>query len=674
MNTRGHTRGDLQDVIVPGWALTTAVALLLALGCYLAQLLSITLRFPPTRLSTIWLPGGPLLATLLLAPPRQWWVLLSAAGVGLFAALAGDIPLPSLVAVVFVVCGSFAVVAAVVRRYAGGPPRFDRFLHVVIFVVISGIGIPALGALVVAGITVSVGWREGVWQVWPALGLMAMVGLVTVTPVIVVAATGGLARMRSATVRWWGEAMILGIGIVGVSVVAFGGSGSGSGLAAVWLLYAPLPLLLWAAVRFGAGGTSLSLLAVALISTANAVTGRGPFAAHSPADNVLSLQLSVIAMGVPLLFLAVVMEERRQTAQALAASEADAHRRLAELLTVYRTAPVGLALVDTDLRFVKVNDCLAEMDGRPASDHIGRTLREIVPGPLAEELEAVYREVIAKGRPALDLEIRGSAARPEVERVWLASYFPVQDESGQVLGVNTVVREVTSEKQAEERLRRSHDEVKDMAGRLIAAQEGERRRIARELHDDLTQRLAVLAIEVGKLERQPDGAEPVAAKLGGLRGQIVKLSEDVHRLSRRLHPSILDDLGLADALRSECAVFQEREGIEVRYRAEDVPADLPRDVSLTLYRIAQEGLRNAVRHSGAKRLEVSLTGCCADVLLTVDDDGKGFDRYERNGRAGIGLACMEERARLIGAELSIHSAPEKGTTVSVLVPRSQEPS
>ena len=129
-------------------------------------------------------------------------------------------------------------------------------------------------------------------------------------------------------------------------------------------------------------------------------------------------------------------------------------------------------------------------------------------------------------------------------------------------------------------------------------------------------------------------------------------------------------LGLVDALRSECTLFQEREGIEVRYRADGIPADLHRDVCLGLYRIAQEGLRNVVRHSGAKRAEVSLLGRGPDVLLTVSDAGKGFERNGRGG-PGIGLAGMEERARLIGAELTIESAPGKGTTITALVPRSE---
>ncbi len=245
---------------------------------------------------------------------------------------------------------------------------------------------------------------------------------------------------------------------------------------------------------------------------------------------------------------------------------------------------------------------------------------------------------------------------------------PIRTDTGLV--VLATVIDVTERKRAEEELRTSYEQQRNLASQLLTAQEGERRRIAREMHDDLTQRLAVAAIEISKLERSPTLAD-AAARLAGVREQLVALSEDVHSLSRQLHPSILDDLGLVDALRSECARFQEHEGIEVRYRAEDVPADLPRDVCLGLYRIVQEGLRNVVRHSGARWVEVSLFGCGSEVLLTVGDEGRGFEPNARGGRSGIGLASMEERARLIGAELTIQSTPGKGTTITALVSRSE---
>jgi two-component system, NarL family, sensor kinase len=189
------------------------------------------------------------------------------------------------------------------------------------------------------------------------------------------------------------------------------------------------------------------------------------------------------------------------------------------------------------------------------------------------------------------------------------------------------------------------------------------------MHDDLTQRLAVMAIEIGKLEGQLDLPAAVVQSLRGTRDNLVKLSEDVHDLSRQLHPSILEDLGLVDALRSECVQFQKREGIAISYQADHVPAGLPRETTLCLYRIAQEALRNVVRHAGAGSVEVSLVGSDGDVLLTVIDKGKGFDLDRIHGRPGLGLASMAERARLIEAELSIESTPGKGTTINVLVPQ-----
>src|SRR3954470_5048703 len=144
----------------------------------------------------------------------------------------------------------------------------------------------------------------------------------------------------------------------------------------------------------------------------------------------------------------------------------------------------------------------------------------------------------------------------------------------------------------EESLRKTQDELRSLAGRLLRAQEDERRRVAREMHDDWTQRLAVLAIDVATLETQLGPSSNVRCRLQELRGELVRLSEDVHDLSRQLHPSILDDLGLVDALRSECASVTRREGVAVAYRSDDVTSCLAKDVALCVYRVAQEALRN----------------------------------------------------------------------------------
>jgi signal transduction histidine kinase len=225
---------------------------------------------------------------------------------------------------------------------------------------------------------------------------------------------------------------------------------------------------------------------------------------------------------------------------------------------------------------------------------------------------------------------------------------------------------------SDEILRGSQQQLRILARQLLQAQEMERRRLAREMHDDLTQRLAVLAIQAGQLEQRLALAGPDLERLTGIRDSLVRLSEDVHSLSRQLHPSILDDLGLVDALRSECATFQEREGIDVDYRAEDVPADLPKDIALCVYRVTQEALRNIAKHAGTKQGQVAIVGNGTDLLLTVSDHGQGFDPNARRSGPGLGLASMDERAILIGAELSIHSKPGQGTTISMLVSPEKE--
>jgi signal transduction histidine kinase len=220
----------------------------------------------------------------------------------------------------------------------------------------------------------------------------------------------------------------------------------------------------------------------------------------------------------------------------------------------------------------------------------------------------------------------------------------------------------------EESLRRTQDELRLLAGRLLQAQEDERRRIAREMHDDWTQRLAVLAIDAAKLETELDSSSNAHRQLREMRGGLVNLSEDVHALSRQLHPSILDDLGLVDALRSECASVARREGVAVDYRPGAVPASVPKDVALCVYRVAQEALRNVVKHAGADEARVSLIDAGRDLILTVEDRGVGFDAAEVRSREGLGLSSMGERVRLVRGKFAVDSGPGRGTTVTVRVP------
>jgi signal transduction histidine kinase len=223
----------------------------------------------------------------------------------------------------------------------------------------------------------------------------------------------------------------------------------------------------------------------------------------------------------------------------------------------------------------------------------------------------------------------------------------------------------------EQSLRQTREGLRKLAAKLLHAQEEERRRIAREMHDDWTQRLALLGIDVAKLEKHIGTPETALPLLRTMQIQLVALSEDMHALSRQLHPSILDDLGLVEALRSECASFARREAIAVEYRPAEIPA-VPKDVALCVYRVAQEALRNIARHAAAKEAWVTLVPAGPELMLRVRDKGVGFDLEGGHSQPGLGLSSMAERVRLIQATLSITSAPSQGTTVEVRVPLGAE--
>lgn len=206
-----------------------------------------------------------------------------------------------------------------------------------------------------------------------------------------------------------------------------------------------------------------------------------------------------------------------------------------------------------------------------------------------------------------------------------------------------------------------------LAGRLLTAHEDERRRLARDLHDDVTQRLARLAIDASALERHAPGLQgKVAAR--AVREDLVRLSEDVHALSYRLHPSVIDDLGLAEAIKSECSRLATQEAIAVNVDVDRVPDKLPRESSLCLFRVAQEALRNVIRHADANAVDVSLVHEHRGLRLVVRDDGRGFDASDEERNPSLGHVSMRERVRQVGGSLRIDTRIGAGTTVSAWVP------
>ena len=246
---------------------------------------------------------------------------------------------------------------------------------------------------------------------------------------------------------------------------------------------------------------------------------------------------------------------------------------------------------------------------------------------------------------------------------WIASRGRVEfDATGKPVLVRGASLDITTRKLAEEA-------AHDLSGRLIHAQEEERMRLARDLHDDLSQSLALLSVELEMFGQSPPAERgQISGRMQKFSAQVKRLSADVHRLSHELHPAKLEQLGLVAAVRGFCKEFAVAHEMAIEFADRSVPRTVPEDTALCLYRIAQEALHNVVKHSGgtAARVELAMEG--GELRLAIADDGVGFDPERMRANGSLGLVSMGERARFVHGLLSIESHAGKGTRVEVRVP------
>ncbi|MGA8730572.1 MAG: PAS domain S-box protein [Terracidiphilus sp.] len=346
--------------------------------------------------------------------------------------------------------------------------------------------------------------------------------------------------------------------------------------------------------------------------------------------------------------------ERKRAEQGVRESE-ERFRRVAN------SAPVMIWMSDPDMLCTYFNQPWLEFTGRPIESELGDGWAQGVhPEDLRGCLDAFKNAFDQRESFKIEYRLR----RHDGEYCWiLDTGVPRFNPDGSFAGYIGSCLDVTDRKLAEAALA-------SVNGKLIEAQEQEWARIGRELHDDIGQRVALLAIQLQQLEGSLLDLPEVRGRIAELQKQTFEIAADVQSLSHELHLSKLQYLGISAAMKSFCQEFARQQKVEVDFQADDQFETLPPDVSLCFFRVLQEALHNAAKHSGTQHFEVRLWRT-SEVHLTVSDFGKGFDPETAKGK-GLGLISMEERLKLLNGTFSIESQPQRGTKVHARVPFSSE--
>ena len=328
---------------------------------------------------------------------------------------------------------------------------------------------------------------------------------------------------------------------------------------------------------------------------------------------------------------------------------------------VANTAPVMIWMSDQDKLWNYFNQSWLEFTGRSLEAEVGKDWAER--GVHPEDLQRcidLYSTAFDR-RETFEMQYR--LRRYDGEYMWIFDQgVPRFNTDGSFAGYIGSCIDITERKLAEETLA-------GMSRKLLEAQEQERRRIARELHDDINQRLALLSIEIDRMkEVSPVTYGELRDQLDELGKRTSEISAVVQSLSHELHSSKLEYLGLVSAMRGFCKEFGDKHNVKIVFISEDMPATVPQEISICLFRVTQAGLQNALKHSGMRFFEVKLYGSATEIQLIVRDSGVGFDPESARASEGLGLVSMQERVRLVKGTISITSKQQFGTEVSVRVP------
>jgi len=343
-----------------------------------------------------------------------------------------------------------------------------------------------------------------------------------------------------------------------------------------------------------------------------------------------------------------------------------AHDALRESESLLRTlaehAPVVVWVMDAAGSVTYISRYWQEFTGRDSDQDVGLKWAEAIHPDDCARAASELIEASNSGKPS-----RGEyrVRRVDGEYAWLRDYsVPFYNSDGSYGGRVGACMDITEHKDRE----RVAQKVQE---NLILGQEAERRRVARELHDDVGQRIALLGMALQEVEHLVPKASPLLEeKLKAMRGHLETLSVDIHRISHNLHPSTVANLGLVTALRRLCGEFSERMRITVEFCVKDMPDEISEEAALAIFRVAQESLTNVVKHSGSRKASVSLAEQAGEIRLAVMDQGVGFDVNRLGEKAGLGLTSIQERTRILGGNITITSSASEGTQVELRLPKS----
>lgn len=503
------------------------ISVSVALAYYLGSRVGFLLTPRGNAIATYWPPNSILMASFLLVKPRRWWMLIvTVLGAHLLVQMQSGVPISTALGWFLSNVSEALLGAAMLYRFNRRKLLFSSVRGILFFLFFGVFLAPFVTSFFDAAVVVITRWGADFWMLWLTRLFSNMLAVLTIVPAVVALGAKGAHWWRNATALRVFEAVMLAVSLVPVTILVYGGH-SPSPVLVPSLVYAPLPFLLWASLRFGAGFLGASVATISLISFHYVMQGRGPFASALMTENVLFLQILLCVVMIPLLLLTAVLSERQRAEQQLWANRA----------------------------------------------------------------------------------------------------------------------------------------------KLVDAQEQERRRVARELHDDIGQQLSLVELELLHLRAAADRAgqsSNLAPSVEKVCHRVATISAATREISHGLHPAQLEFFGLVPAIKSLCAELSQNTGLEISVREEDLPDRLDWNVSLCLFRLAQEALRNAVSHSHAKNVSVELSRDHHHLVLQIADNGVGFASEQEH--AGLGLVNMKERVQSIGGTLRISSVPHQGTVVHASVP------